>query len=148
MFTEGPETYRMLHPGEHKIICADQSNPFLNDKPYIPEQVMEAVVRVFALEGKKTEALAHYTAAVTVLSGMGLAVTEPNIIRCREQIAAKAAPKPPVPVAAKPQAEAAAPVAAPYLGKIPVKRNYLICFVLFLVALVTIKLVAGLFKKD
>lgn len=147
MFTESPETYRMLHPNEHQIICADQSNPFLNDKPYIPEQVMEAVVRVFALEGRKTEALAHYTAAVTVLSGMGKAVTEPNIIQCREQIAAKAAPKPPAPAPVATKQPVAA-TAMPYTGKIPVKRNHVVCLLLFLAALVTIKVIVGFFKKD
>lgn len=146
MFTESPETYRMLHPNEHAIICADQSNPFLNDKPYIPEQVMEAVVRVFALEGKKTEATAHYTAAIAVLSGKRMAVTEPNIIQCRAEISAKA--NPPKPVAAPAKAVTPPSAAnAPYTGRIPVKRNHVVCLLLFLAALVVIKVIAGFFSK-
>lgn len=152
MFDRDVTSYKMLHPSEQKIICADQQNPFLENKPYDPDAVMGAVIRNFGL--KSTDALRAkqlYSAAVmTLKEDKKVAVSEANIIKYADDIMktvsdadAKAEAK------TKKESQDSEDEKKPCEHKrLAIRRDYVTYFVIFLVVLVVLKLILSFFKSN
>jgi hypothetical protein len=83
---------KTIHLNEQMQICADQQNPFVQNKPYNPDQVMGYVIKhllrnVYPVSVQEEQNAQHlYITAVQYLLSRDLAVTEANIVKNRAGI--------------------------------------------------------------
>jgi hypothetical protein len=91
----------MLSLNEQKAICAQQENPFVENKPYNPDTILSFVVTHlmdgFAPAPGDSEAADYakqlYIAAIQTLHELDMSINEQSIVKMRDEIIARVSTK-------------------------------------------------------